>query len=371
LVLLDRRIMEIASWLTPSRYLNPTLASRRQALDAFRVALRRGERVNPRLSYLPLPVAEMEASRAALRALEFGDTEADELLREQAEQLLLQVELLEARGTPRFGALAARLYGLPDGALLDSARGILRGEGEALPEPPSAGEGGVLDAEALAEGMRSELGRMGVNDWRVVVLEEMSARMAVSARHREVRVKSDSLFTREDQARLVVHELRTHVARACNGFRSGLLNLGMGLKGYMATEEGLASWMEQREGLLWRGQLEVYAYRAYAAAAAHEHSFAEVFRQLQELGASPGLAWDVTLRVKRGLEDTSVPGGFPKDYVYLHGRGLVLEYLARGGDEAALFVAKVSLEQLPLVARLVSEWDFVGASRGLPDPWGA
>jgi hypothetical protein len=112
--------------------------------------------------------------------------------------------------------------------------------------------------------MRAELVQMGIHDWRVVVMDEMSARMSVSARHREVRVKSDSHFSAEDRDRLIVHELRTHVRRACNGFQSGLQNLGLGLRDYMATEEGLASWMEQKSGLLRRGQIETYAYRALA-----------------------------------------------------------------------------------------------------------
>lgn len=356
---LDRRLVDIASWLAPSRLLNPTLESRRRSLEQFRSALRVGRVLDPVFHYLPLPREGMEDTRRALRALPFGDTEVDDLLREQAEQLDLQLDLLEARGTARFGELAAQIYGLPDEALLRTAQRILDGEylvEDLAPRPMAVG--GRLDAWGVAEAMRAELVQMGIHDWRVVVMDEMSARMSVSARHREVRVKSDSTFSAEDRDRLIVHELRTHVRRACNGFQSGLQNLGLGLRDYMSTEEGLASWMEQKNGLLRRSQIETYAYRALGAWLAHQYGFADTFRQLLARGASPSLAWDVTLRVKRGLEDTSIPGCFPKDYVYLHGREIVCQYLKEGGSEEDLFLGKVSLEQIPLVKAILQRWNF-------------
>ncbi len=362
LLALDRQIVEIASWLAPSRLLNPTLESRRQALENFRVALRGGRVSDPIFRYLPLPHDRIAASYEALDALRFGDTEVDELLQEQAVQLRLQLALLEARGTTRFGEVAAEIYDLPSPWLLEIADKILRGQApELLPQerPEAARHGSRLDAWSIASAMRAALEDMEIHDWQVVVLDEMSARMSVSARHREVRVKSDSTFTAEDRDRLIVHELRTHVRRACNGFQSGLLNLGLGLRDYMATEEGLASYMEQKYGLLRRSQIETYAYRALGAHLAHSHGFADTFTQLMDRGATPSLAWDVTLRVKRGLEDTSMPGCFPKDYVYLHGREIVNQYLKDGGKEEDLFVGKVSLAQIPKIKNILRQWDFV------------
>lgn len=352
--------MEIASWLAPSRLLNPTLESRRRALEEFKIGLRGGGFGDPQLEYLPLPSAVMRRTAAALDALEFGDTEVDAILADQADQLHLQLELLRTRGTRAFGPLAARIYGLPDTKLLRTARGILDGTYDLaqFPTVPRYSTSDRIDARSIAATMRGELDRMGIYDWKVCILDEMSARMSVSARHREVRIKSDSQFTREDERRLIVHELRTHVVRARNGFLSGLLNLGLGLRDYMATEEGLASVMEQKHGLLRRSQVQTYAYRALGAWLAHDRGFAETFRELLELGASPGLAWDVTMRVKRGLTNTSLPGGFPKDYVYLHGRELVVDYLRNGGHEADLFLGKISIEHIPQIKSILATWNF-------------
>lgn len=360
LLALDRRIVEIANWLDPARLLNPTLESRQRALESFRVGLRGGGIANPRLEYLPLPEADMRRTVLALDALAFGDTEVDVILADQVDQLRVQLDLLRTRGTAAFGRLAARIYGLPDARLLRTAHSILDRtyDLDQFPTESRFSASDRIDATSMARTMRAELDRMGVHDWSVCIQDEMSARMSVTARHREVRIKSDSLFTAEDERRLIVHELRTHVVRACNGFRSGLLNLGLGLRDYMATEEGLASVMEQRHGLLRRSQVETYAYRALGAALSHEFGFADTFRELIRLGASSGLAWDVAMRVKRGLTDTSMPGGFPKDYVYLQGRELVVDYLRGGGREQDLFLGKISVEHIPVVKHILATWNF-------------
>ncbi len=356
---LDRQIVEIATWLSPAKLLNPTMPSRRRAWEAFRLAFRRGRVIDPFFEYLPLPREDMARTARAVRALDLGDTEVDAIFRGQIREIELQLEMLEARGTARFGEVTAELYGLPDAEIQALARGILCGTVELESAPDIDDDKGErLNAWAMADAMRDALGRMEIEGWKVVVLGEMSARMSVSARHKEVRIKSDSAFSLPDRDRLIVHELGTHVQRACNGFATGLLNLGLGLPGYMATEEGLASWMEQKHGLLRRSMTIIYAYRALGAHLAHHHSFADTFQGLLDVGASPEIAWDVTLRVKRGLTDTSRLGGNPKDFVYLQGHLLVTRFLKEGGSEEDLFMGKVAIDQIPMVKSILSRWDF-------------
>ena len=357
---LDAQIVEIASWLAPAKLLNPTMASRRRAWESFRAAFRRREVISPIFEYLPLPRDTIAQSRRALAQLTYGDTEVDALFHSQAEQIRLQLDLLEARGTARFGDIAAEIHGLPDPELQRLSRDILEGRRklDCAPDLDHNDTGERLNAWAMAEEMRSALARMEIRDWKVIVLGEMSARMSVSARHKEVRIKSDSAFSLPDRDRLIVHELGTHVRRACNGFNTGLLNLGLGLERYMATEEGLASFMEQKHGLLRHSMTLIYAYRALGAHFAHHNSFADTFRALLDVGASPEIAWDVTLRVKRGLTDSARTGGNPKDYVYLHGHQIVTTFLTQGGCEEDLFIGKVAIEQIPMIKGILARWDF-------------
>ena len=48
-------------------------------------------------------------------------------------------------------------------------------------------------------------------------------------------------------------------------------------------------------------------------------SFVELFNDLEKYVDNPKKRWRYVLRVKRGLGDTSLPGGLYKDQVYLEG----------------------------------------------------
>ena len=56
--------------------------------------------------------------------------------------------------------------------------------------------------------------------------------------------------------------------------------------------------------------------------------------------------------MKRGIHDTTNPGGFLKDHAYLWGRMLVEEYVVAGGDLEPLYVGKIGLEHLSDVHEL-------------------
>ncbi len=51
----------------------------------------------------------------------------------------------------------------------------------------------------------------------------------------------------------------------------------------------------------------------------------------------------MTVRVKRGLKDTSAPGGFIKDHVYLEGKRALEGFIAKGGNITPLYAGKIGL----------------------------
>ena len=75
-------------------------------------------------------------------------------------------------------------------------------------------------------------------------------------------------------------------------------------------------------------------------------SFREVYTELLDHGFAPEAAFGITKRVKRGLADTSLPGGYVKDHIYLEGKLLVERYIADGGDLTALYVGKIGVSHL-------------------------
>ena len=54
-------------------------------------------------------------------------------------------------------------------------------------------------------------------------------------------------------------------------------------------------------------------------------SFSELFKDLEKYVDDPKTRYKYVLRVKRGLADTSKPGGLFKDQVYLEGALKLLE----------------------------------------------
>ena len=63
-------------------------------------------------------------------------------------------------------------------------------------------------------------------------------------------------------------------------------------------------------------------------------------------------SWRITLRAKRGLSDTSEPGGLTKDYLYLDGYYKVKKYIETGHDIKKLYVGKIAIEHVSLVDKM-------------------
>mmetsp|Transcript_60960 Transcript_60960/g.163506 ORF Transcript_60960/g.163506 Transcript_60960/m.163506 type:complete len:385 (-) Transcript_60960:68-1222(-) len=138
------------------------------------------------------------------------------------------------------------------------------------------------------------------------------------------------------------HELGTHFIRSMNN--SGQVwakkRKKYGLEDKNPTEEGLAALhtVLERDGHhLWRAAL-LY----YATWKATQVSFSELFDDLGQFLDSEEDRWDYCLRAKRGLSDSSAPGGLSKDQMYLTGAMQILEE-RKTVDPCWLYCGKVSL----------------------------
>lgn len=142
------------------------------------------------------------------------------------------------------------------------------------------------------------------------------------------------------------HEIGTHYLRDRNDKTQPWARERNGRKKYRLedknpTEEGLASLhtVLEREGhCLWRAAMLYYTiWRAL------QLSFRELYEDLEQfLGDSTDERWDYCVRAKRGLLDTSQPGGFVKDQMYLKGAIKILEQRHRI-DFDALYIGKLSV----------------------------
>lgn len=160
-------------------------------------------------------------------------------------------------------------------------------------------------------------------------------------------------FRREGLISMIYHEIGTHALRRINyelqPWYKKKKQFGFGE--YLYTEEGLAS----LHSLLPRQFDSAFntALRYLAVAWAQEHSFAELWQLLNPYVQDPERRWDIVFRQKRGLEDTSQPGGFTKDLCYFQGMVDVWRWLdAHEYDVSSLYFGKLAIEDVEKAVEL-------------------
>ncbi|WP_433532997.1 tyrosine/phenylalanine carboxypeptidase domain-containing protein [Micromonospora sp. CA-263727] len=330
-----------------SRHLTPTnLAAAREDFVANYAAA--GRRVNPRFEYDDAPAAQPALDRASA-AISTGQPLHD-VLAGELDTARRAYAALVSRSAAEMTDYSLATFGHPDRTVLEAARRYL----DEVDAPPTDSLP-AYSAQEAADVLAAVLRGAGLPDWTVETPEHMVARMSVLGPKRRVRVRPGATFTLPELRRLVVHEIGTHVFRTANASRQTIRLLGHGLAGYLHTEEGLAVWHEERAGLTAVDVTRRYALRYVACDAALRGDFHSVVDEL--IGhTTMEEAFQIAVRVKRGLVDTSAPGGFLKDMAYFGGVRDVAAHLAQHPDDYPLLMAtKWPITRAPLLRDLARQ----------------
>ncbi|KAM9307800.1 putative tyrosine carboxypeptidase MATCAP2 [Gastrophryne carolinensis] len=144
------------------------------------------------------------------------------------------------------------------------------------------------------------------------------------------------------------HEIGTHYFRGMNNNQQPWNNSSgrkkYGLKPVNPTEEGLASIhsvLFRKDPFLWRAALLYYT--VYQAS---HMSFCDLFQDVGQFVKDPNTRWDYCVRAKRGCTDTSLPGCFSKDQVYLDGILRILRHRETIDFHLLTSLGKVSYEDV-------------------------
>ncbi|XP_064274264.1 putative tyrosine carboxypeptidase MATCAP2 isoform X1 [Passer domesticus] len=144
------------------------------------------------------------------------------------------------------------------------------------------------------------------------------------------------------------HEIGTHYFRGFNNNSQPWCNRNgrrkHGLKPINPTEEGLASIhsvLFRKDPFLWRAALLYYT--VYQAS---QMSFSQLFHDVGKFVKDPNTRWDYCVRAKRGWTDTSQPGCFNKDQVYLDGILRILRYRESIDFHLLTALGKISYEDV-------------------------
>lgn len=140
--------------------------------------------------------------------------------------------------------------------------------------------------------------------------------------------------------RLLTHEIDSHVLQRCNLSTSDSSLLRLIPQGdSLLWGEGLAVYNEIHSGRITKNAFETYYYRLKAVHML-DKSFREIFDYLSRY-MKPTKAYMITYRVKRGMGNTQLPGGYTKDASYALGYQTVDTYIKKGGCIEMLYISRI------------------------------
>ncbi len=154
-------------------------------------------------------------------------------------------------------------------------------------------------------------------------------------------------YTKDKFQDLYRHEFESHMLRRLNHrLQPWGQTFTIFEPDFRRTEEGIAG---LHTHLLRKDKVFRKSYLTYIAVyTAQRASFTKVFHTLREYHVSESTAWNIAVRTKRGLTDTSQPGGLTKDISYFEGAVQVWDWLMKPENNPRdLYLGRLSLVQIP------------------------
>ncbi len=315
---------------------------------------------DPGFEYRPLPF-DPRAEAAALAALPGleGDGWAT-LVRAKRREVVIRLEMLARRGTPRFRELADLLYGGATKELAALAHQLLEAIPPAAPPRPVPGVAAAEIARRATAEVAAYRELLPELDCRLEVRPDVTGMIVEQG---NLLIGRDTVVPPERVAALLHHEIGTHVLTHANGARQPLRVMRDGLAGYEELQEALGVLAEHLSGGLSPPRLRRLAERVAAVASMQAGaSFRETYDLLgRRWELAPGAAFRVAMRAHRA-------GGLAKDLVYLRGLAALLAHLGAGRSFDVLFAGKVTLHDAAAVERLLGDRQCWVAPRYLDEP---
>ena len=253
-----------------------------------------------------------------------------------------ELQLLNSCTTKDFTKNSIKFYGTPSNELISQAKSII----ENIKITP---EEETLTSEEVAFELKNHLKNQNIIGWSVKTAP-ITAKAITIPTEKTLKINNNLFYSKEELERIKSHEIDTHIMRFENSWNQ-MPELYFPFPNYLSTEEGLAIYSEEMNNVLDQKRLAICAGRVLAVSLALNNSFADVFEALTKY-FDENVAWAITLRVKRGLTDTSMPGGFTKDYLYLKGYFEIKKYVECGGSIKDLYVAKIGIADISTIKNL-------------------
>ena len=335
---IDEKMMNIDRKIKLLHFLKPTnlLSEKKKFLIS--------KNYNPLFYYRELKFNPQKLL-AELDLIQPPKTPLGEIFREKKIEIHAKIELLKSIGSEEFFAKSEQLYGFPDAETIAAARAIL-----AKKPKKFFSEKSTLDSEFAKKEFEKTFKKYELK-WRVILKDDL-ATDAIAGKRNTLFLRRGALFSPERLRAVIAHEIETHIFRAENGKRQPFEIFSRGTGNYLETEEGLAVYNQNlmlpknSEKRFWP------AVNLLATVESSAKSFREIFEFIRRNGFDFERAWKTTVKIKRGLRDTSQLGGFTKEAMYFSGLQKIEKFIANGGDLKKLYAAKIKIEDLEILAKI-------------------
>lgn len=278
------------------------------------------------------------------------------------------VQMLEARGTPRFTEISQELYGSSEDAFHIGAP-TLKDLGSLVSETlnkikdqvRTEADDETFTSKDVVEILRKRLEKF-FNQGDSISVELSDGIIAdASAGADRIKIHDGLKFSKREIRTFEIHEGWVHLGTTLNGMAQPICTfLSKGPPSSTVTQEGLAIITEIFTFSSYPGRLERLNNRILAVNMAEEGAnFFDVFQFYVDQGMSQDDSYQSTVRVFRG----SIPDGgpFTKDLAYSKGFILIYNYMRLAVQRGLvkriplLFVGKTTLEDLHVLYDLMEE----------------
>lgn len=345
-------IAKANSLLDYTKYLTPI--NLREENERFLDAFKMGVEYNPIFCYEEYFNIDFNGLQKSFHLYydSLGDSALDRIFKRLLKEGMYSLDFYRYRGSADlFSKYSKMAFDSPSESLIKYSQKILLDyKNSSYNRNTSIG---IYSGEDLAACIIRELKHYGF-DWEVLVLKNLSTKVTIDPELRKVYINGSKNYSNIDLKRLIVHEVGTHIVRSENGRKQPYAIFATGLAGSLSTEEGLAVYSEYKSGLLEQDTLAMYAGRVIAASLCLNKSFFQIYSYLSDFLPND-VSLYITQRVKKGLINTSQPGGFTKDYVYLDGFLKIKKFIENGGDYKILYLGSVGIDDISDLLILLNE----------------
>lgn len=237
-----------------------------------------------------------------------------------------------------FSAEELQEWGVPKQAYFEAVDQLLQQFGTEKEFTPT-----ITTTEQLTLATQAILKQLNLSeDLHIYFSDQLISRCSIT--REKIVYRQPIRFNQAEFSNLMNHEIQTHLVRHLNEEKqpwrarpkSKLIDF---------TEEGLAglhSFIDNQDKHMYRTWLN------YAAIwLCQQFSFAVTYKKLLLYGATPEKAWFATIRAKRGITDTSQPGGNTKGLIYLEGAVHIARWMQDPEhDPRTLYIGRVTTQEL-------------------------